>query len=42
MMVTDEHLPAAEAKTEASSHPPERAIVGGAEGLLHRVARGKS
>ena len=40
MMVTDEHLPAAEAKTEAS-HPPERAIVSGAEGLLHRVARGK-
>lgn len=39
-MVTESHLPAAEAMTEVS-HPPDRTIVDGAEGLLHRVAQGK-
>jgi hypothetical protein len=40
-MVTESHLPAVEPKTEAS-HLPERTIVGVVDGLLHRVAWGKS
>ena len=39
-MVTESHLPAVEAMTEVS-HPPDRTIVRGADGLLHRVAKGK-
>ncbi len=39
-MVTESHLPAAEAMTDVS-HPPDRTIVGGADGMFHGVARGK-
>jgi hypothetical protein len=39
-MVTESHLPAVEAMTEVS-HPPDRTIVRRADGLLHRVAKGK-
>jgi hypothetical protein len=39
-MGTESHLSAVKAKTEAA-HPPERTNVGGADGFLHRVARGK-
>ena len=39
-MVTESHLPAVAAITEAS-HPSDRTIVGGADGMFHGVARGK-
>ena len=39
-MVTESHLPAVEAMTEVS-RPPDCTIVGGADDLLHRVAKGK-
>ena len=39
-MVTESHFPAVEAATEAS-HPPNRTIVGRADGLFHGPARGK-
>jgi hypothetical protein len=39
VVVTESHLPAVEDKKEAS-HPPENTIVGGADRLLHDVARG--
>jgi len=38
--VTESHLPAVEAMTEVS-HSPDRTIVRRADGLLHRVAKGK-
>jgi hypothetical protein len=39
-MVTESHLPAVATMTEAS-HPPDRAIIGGADGRFHGVVRGK-
>jgi hypothetical protein len=39
-MVAESRLPAVAAMTEAS-HPPDRTIVGGADGMFHGVARGK-
>jgi len=39
-MVTESHLPAVAAMTEAS-HPYDLTIVGGADGMFHGVARGK-
>ncbi len=39
-MVTESHLPAAEAMTEVS-HLPDRTNIGGPGVFLRRVARGK-
>jgi hypothetical protein len=40
VIVAESHLPAVPAMTEAS-HPPDRTIVGGADGMFHGVAWGK-
>ena len=39
-MVAESRLPAVAAMTEAS-HPADRTIIGGADGMFHGVARGK-